>query len=605
MRLSRLFFAAAFLPIIAFAQSPLITNVPNRTMINLDGEWHAIIDPYEFGLQERFYTNAHAATKTDRVEYDFDSSPTLHVPGDWNSQRDQLLFYEGPIWYRRVFNYTKHSATRTFVYFGAANYKARVYLNGQELGEHEGGFTGFNFEATKILREGENFLVVEVDNTRHPDGIPARNTDWWNYGGLTRDVSLIEVPHVFVQNYMIQLARGSQSEIAGWVQLNGAHGGEPITVSIPEAGIKQTLTADASGRAKFRVSAKLDLWSPEHPKLYGVTIASGSDTVHDQIGFRSIEVRGHELLLNGKPIFLRGIAMHEEAPNRGGRANSEKDAETLFSWLRELGCNYVRLAHYPHNEYEIRLADRLGILVWSEIPVYWDIDWQNPATLANAEGQLRDEIARDRNRAAVIFWSMSNETPIKPERTAFLSTLAQTARQLDDTRLVTSALDRVDHTSEYVRTLSDPLGASLDVLGINEYVGWYEGSVYDADKMQWHSVYDKPIVISEFGADAPFGHHGDKDERWTEEYQANLFQHQLVMVDHIPNLVGLSPWVLVDFRSPRRTLPGIQDYYNRKGLFSNHGQKKEAFYVLQEYYQQKTSSMEKAEAHSVQQRSPK
>jgi len=600
MRLSRASMVLGFLllfSLFAFAQSPapLISNIANRTTVNLDGDWHTIIDPYEFGLQERFYLNAHPANKTDRVEYNFDASPTLHVPGDWNSQRDQLLFYEGPIWYRRLFNYRKRPGTRTFVYFGAANYKTRVYLNGQELGEHEGGFTGFNFEATSILRDGENFLVVEVDNTRHADGIPARNTDWWNYGGLTRDVFLVEVPDVFVQDYMIQLARGSQNEISGWVQLNGSHGGDRITVSIPEAGIKQTLTADASGHAEFHASAKLDLWSPEHPKLYDVAIASGQEAVHDQIGFRSIEVRGHELLLNGKPKFLRGIAMHEEAPIRGGRANTEKDAETLFTWLRELGCNYVRLAHYPHNEYEIRLADRLGILVWSEIPVYWDIDWQNPATLANAQAQLRDEITRDRNRAAVIFWSMSNETPIKPERTAFISTLAQTARQFDDTRLITSALNRVDHTSEYVRTLSDPLGASLDVLGINEYIGWYEGSVYDADQMQWRSDYDKPMIISEFGADAPYGRHGDKDERWTEEYQANLFRHQLGMLDRIPNLVGLSPWVLVDFRSPRRTLPGIQDYYNRKGLFSNHGQKKQAFYVLQKYYEQKAGLPSAAE----------
>ncbi len=135
-------------------------------------------------------------------------------------------------------------------------------------------------------------------------------------------------------------------------------------------------------------------------------------------------MQGANILLNGKPIFLRGISMHEEAPFREGRAFSPEDAQTLLGWVKDLGCNFVRFAHYPHNENEIRLADRMGLMVWSEIPVYWDIDWSNPATLANAEAQLRDEIARDHNRAAVILWSVSNETPVKPERLTFLKQLA-------------------------------------------------------------------------------------------------------------------------------------------------------------------------------------
>ena len=146
-------------------------------------------------------------------------------------------------------------------------------------------------------------------------------------------------------------------------------------------------------------------------------LSSGADKVRDSIGFRTIETRGTQILLNGKPIFLRGISMHEEAPIRGGRAFSQEDAETLLGWASELGCNFVRLTHYPHSENMTRLADRMGLMVWSEIPVYWDIDWENPATLQNAENQLRDMIARDHNRASVVFWSLSNETPVKPSAT--------------------------------------------------------------------------------------------------------------------------------------------------------------------------------------------
>ena len=423
-----------------------------------------------------------------------------------------------------------------------------------------------------------------MSNARRADAVPALKFDWWSYGGITRDVMLVEVPAVFIQDYSVQLTRGSQNEVAGWVQLSGAQAPQKITLEIPEAGVHETTTADGTGHASFHFTAKLELWSPTHPKLYESVVKSGHDTVRDQIGFRTIEVQGTNILLNGKPIFLRGISMHEEAPFREGRAFSPEDAQTLLGWVKDLGCNFVRFAHYPHNENEVRLADRMGLLVWSEIPVYWDIDWSNPATLANAQAQLRDEIARDHNRAAVILWSLSNETPVKPERLTFLKALAQEARELDSTRLITSAMNHVDDTSADVRTISDPLGEVLDVLSINEYLGWYWGRVEDADKMQWKATWNKPLIVSEFGGGAPYGRHGDADEIWTEEYQQNLYQHQLGMIERMPNLAGLSPWVLMDFRSPARMLPGVQDYHNRKGLISNRGQRKLAFYTLQGFY---------------------
>ena len=406
----------------------LIHNIPNRTTVSLNGPWQAIVDPYETGLNARFYLNAKPKDKHELLEYDFDKSDVLNVPGDWNSQKKELFFYEGPVWYKKSFSYRKREHTRVFVYFGAANYFTRVYLNGQPVGEHEGGFTPFNFEITDKIGEGDNFLVAEVNNARRRDGVPSVNSDWWNYGGLTRNVVLVEVPESFIQDYFVQLAKGSGNEISGWVQVAGSASAQQVTIEIPEAAIKQTVTTDAAGRAEFHFPAKLELWSPSHPRLYDVVLSSGSDKVHDTIGFRTIETRGTQILLNGKPIFLRGISMHEEAPIRGGRAFSEEDAKTLLAWARELGCNFVRLTHYPHSENMTRLADRMGLMVWSEIPVYWDIDWENPATLQNAENQLHEMIARDHNRASVVFWSLSNETPVKPARLTFLRQLADAAR---------------------------------------------------------------------------------------------------------------------------------------------------------------------------------
>jgi beta-glucuronidase len=581
-----LLFVATGLASAAPSPPSLIANLGARTTIHLNGVWRVIIDPYETGLGARYYENRKPKDKQDLVEYDFDSAGTLNVPGDWNSQRESLLFYEGPVWYERSFSYHRKAAARAFLYFGAANYHARVYLNGKPIGEHQGGFTPFNFEITNDLREGENFVVVEVDNTRHSDAVPGLKTDWWNYGGLTRDVSIVEVPATFIQDYFVQLAQGSTDEIAGWVKLNGATRPEQLTIGIPEANFVQRVTTDGNGYAEFRFAAKLQLWSPENPKLYRVMLSGAGDRLEDQIGFRAVEARGSKILLNGKPIFLRGISLHEEAAFRGGRAFSAEDDAVLLGWARELGCNFVRLAHYPHNEAMIRLADQMGLLVWEEIPVYWDIDWKNPATLQIAEAQMRDVIARDQNRAATAFWSIGNETPLNPARLEFMKELVRYTREQDSTRLITAAMNHTENATPNTRLLHDPLGEFLDVLGLNEYVGWYDGPIAATEALQWTTAYDKPLIVSEFGAETPFGAHGDGDTRWTEEYQTSLYRHQIAMLRKIPSLAGMSPWVLMDFRSPRRPLTGVQDFYNRKGLISDRGQRKQAFFTLQEIYRE-------------------
>jgi beta-glucuronidase len=575
----------------AAASTPLINNIPGRTTINLNGSWRTIVDPYGVGQGMRFYENAKPKDPRDLVEYSFDPSATFKVPGDWNMQRPDLFFYEGSIWYEKSFINHMRSHVRTFVYFGGANYRASVYLNGKKLGDHEGGFTPFNFEVTDQIRDGDNVLVVEVNNQRKAENVPAPVTDFWNFGGLTRDVALVEVPEVFIQDYSVQMAAHSLNEIEGWVQLNGASAPQQVTLEISEAGIKQQITTDATGYGHFRFPAKLQLWSPEIPKLYQVKLSLNGDSTTDQIGFRSIEVQGSKLLLNGKPLFLRGISLHEEAPFRGGRAFSEEDDRILLQWAKELGCNFVRLAHYPHNEKMVRLADRVGLLVWSEIPVYWETAWENPATLQNAKDQLREVIARDHNRAAVVLWSVANETPLGAARLAFLKSLVDEARTLDSTRLITAALNHFEHPAENTRALSDPLAESLDVIGMNEYLGWY-GPEHpeDCDRIRWIVPAGKPLIVSEFGGDAPFGNHGDSNTRFTEEYQKNLYEHQLNMVKLIPSLAGMSPWILMDFHSPRRLLPNIQDYWNRKGLISDRGERKEAFYTLQTFYSQIISS---------------
>jgi beta-glucuronidase len=299
-------------------------------------------------------------------------------------------------------------------------------------------------------------------------------------------------------------------------------------------------------------------------------------------------VRGTGILLNGKPVFLRGINLPEEAPTRPGRAWSEDDARTLLSWAKELGCNFVRLAHYPHNEAMLRMADQMGVMVWGEVPVYWVIQWENPNALHNVENQLSEMITRDHNRASLIIYSVANETPISDARNRFLSQLVRDAHSADPTRLVSGALQASDTVegNHITMRIKDPIAADLDVMGINQYIGWYSHQPADADTIEWTSAYEKPLIMSEFGADALFGDHGDALTRWTEEYQENVYRHQITMLKRIPFLSGTAAWVLKDFRSPRRTLPHFEDYFNRKGLLTDHGEKKKAFFVLQDFYKE-------------------
>jgi len=607
LRLAGLLVIYQFLSVmLTFGQEPQIINVEGRSTMTLNGVWKYVVDPYQTGYydyrreardeqpnpsnSESLFLGYKAQNPSERVEYDFDKSDNILVPRDWNSQKEKLFYYEGSVWYYKFFNYTPTDGSRQFIYFGAANYEADVYLNGKKLGKHIGGFTPFNYEITGKMKPEGNFIIVKVDNTRGFEKVPTINTDWWNYGGLTRDVKIVEVGSTFILDYYVQLSGQNKNTLEVSVTLDGADkANQPITLEISEAKIKVTFNTNSDGIAKTTVAVKnVNLWSPETPYLYDVKLTHNNNVLTDKIGFRTLQTQGKEILVNGIPVFLRGICIHEENGIRGGRAYSKEDARMLLGWAKELGCNFVRLAHYPHNENMTRVADELGIMVWSEVPVYWTIQWKNEITFNNAKGQLVDMITRDKNRASVIIWSMANETPVSPERTDFLKRMITITRQLDPVRLVSAALER--HTkagSSNTQVVEDPLQEFVDVISFNQYIGWYDGLIDKCKTAVFEIKFDKPVIISEFGGDALQGNHGTKDARWTEEYQEELYIETLKMLDKIPQLRGITPWILADFRSPRRVLPDIQDGWNRKGLISETGDKKKAFYVLQSFYKEK------------------
>lgn len=585
------FLALLFTLLLTSFSARALTNVYGRVYRLLNGRWDAIVDLYDQGERMKVYENRSPEGNTDFYEYSFDGGLRLEVPGDWNSQTPELKYYEGTVWYGRHFDAGKQAGKRQMLHFGAVSYRCNVYLNGEKIASHEGGFTPFTVDVTDKLNDGDNFLVVEANNRRTKDAIPALAFDWWNYGGITRDVMLITLPDNHVEDYFIQLDKNSPDVINVDVAMSQPVAGVNVSVNIPALKKRLDGVTDAAGRFKGTLKAKgLERWAPDAPVLYDVEVKGGDDAVSERIGFRNIEVDGTRILINGKPQFMRCISFHEEIPQRMGRAFSKADATMLLNEARELGVNMIRLAHYPQNEYTVRMAEEMGIVLWQEIPIWQGIDFADNNTRAKAQGMLTEMINRDKNRCAVGFWGVANETQPSPERNDFLKSLLETGKSIDTTRLYVAAFDLVYFDKERgLFTMNDDFTDNLDVVAVNKYMGWYHPWPLQPAECVWDVTPTKPLIISEFGGEALYGQSGSRDvvSSWSEDYQARLYDDNLRMMQNIPNLAGVSPWILFDFRSPFRFHPTNQEGWNRKGLVSDRGQRKKAWYIMHDFYNKK------------------
>jgi beta-glucuronidase len=582
---------------------PVLASAEMREAIDLDGPWNWSVDPFREGLsgfhgdqagpghrryEEVDTTSAMRADPKALYEYDMDRSPVVHLPQSFVTHSPDMRRYNGLVWYQRQFSAHPQPGKRAFLRFGAVDYHSYVYVNGKFVGEHQGGFTPFAFEVTNLLRDGENRITVGADSERTAADVPPVVTDWENYGGITRPVSLIVVPSTYIDDAWVHLTRDGR--IAASVKLDGI-GAANREVRIRIAALALALSCrtmpDGTCTAAAPAPRRLHRWSPEEPRLYDIRVEAGEDVWKDRIGFRTIQVHGQDILLNGRPVFLRGVNIHaEEFGADPTRSITPAAARALLLEAKNgLHANFVRLAHYPHPETMVRAADELGLLVWSEIPVYWQVDFANPKTLETARHMQRESILRDRNRASIILWSVGNETPINDARNRFMRSLIAEARALDDSRLVTAAM--FAGRKENVQTIDDPLGADVDLVSVNTYNGWYTSDPLSGiASIEWRSPYAKPLIFSEFGADALAGYHDDpaNPHKFSEEFQAQYYRQTLAMASKVPSLRGLAPWILKDFRSPRRQHPVYQQGWNRKGLVSEIGTRKAAFQVLADYY---------------------
>lgn len=571
------------------AQTAMI-NAQSRSLTSLNGEWQVIIDPLRVDWKE-VWQEKKPQKKTDFVEYSFDGGPFLKVPGDFNSQQCELTYFEGVVWYKKVFHHQSKDKKRLFLHFGAVNYLADVYLNSEKIGSHEGGFTPFQFEITDKVKEGDNTLIIKVDNQRLHNGLPSAGYDWFNYGGITRDVNLIETNKTFIEDYAVQLKKGSLNKVLGWIQLNGINAKQKIKIKIPELNKTYKTESNSKGYASVEFDSNFKLWSPENPKLYKIIIETETETVVDTIGFRCIEVQGSKVLLNKKEIFLKGVNIHEENPNKGTRAYSKEDALLLLNSAKELGCNLVRLAHYPHSENMVREAEKMGLMVWNELPVYQFIQFTDSVVPKKMETMLKEMIRRDKNRCGVVVWSLSNETyPDMPNRNEALVELTQKCRAIDSTRLITHVINSQGYTNNSFNVW-DTLYKHSDLIAINEYLGWYLPWQGKPSDVKWQFAFpDKPVFISEFGGEAVYGNNTeptDEAANWTEEYQKQIYVDQIELFKTVPNLCGIAPWLLFDYKSLVRMNQVYQKGYNRKGLLSEKGEKKKAWYIMNDYFKTK------------------
>jgi len=549
-----------------------------RTKESLNGSWQFCVDQYDTCLRAKWYEEI---THDDEgrpypLDFSFDRWESIKVPSCWNMHSERLFLYEGPVVYTRRFRYVNHGEKRVFIRFGGAAYEAYVFVNRKYMGMHEGASTPFAVEVTDVL-EDENRILVVVNNTRRRTNVPGDNTDWFNYGGLYRDVGLIRLPETFISDFSVSLGADMKSIYAS-VSVNGPGADGYAVLTIDELGIREKIAVNG-GAGEAVIGAEPVLWSPVNPKLYDINIGYGEDELSDRVGFRDIKVRGTDIYLNGEDILLKGVCAHEDSVPFG-KSMTEEEIRENYLLAREMNCNFMRLAHYPHSEAAARIADEAGILLWEEIPVYWAIEFDSAEVYQNAENQLKELIKRDRNRASVIVWSVGNENADTDSRLSFMRSLVVTARKLDPSRLVSAAC--LIDTGRL--RIADRLAEYIDVIGINEYYGWYEPDFSKLMKIFENSNPEKPVIISEFGADAGAGFRGTRDDLMTEDKQLAVYESQIETFRRIPYIKGTSPWILFDFRCPRRT-HAVQNYYNIKGLLNAaKTYKKPAFYAMRDFY---------------------
>lgn len=590
-----------------------------RNLYSLDGFWRFAADRNNEGEA----LNWHKHLQADRE---------ISVLASWNEQYQDLMHYFGIGWYEREFVLPASlKGEHVFIRIGAANYLTTVWINGQRVGEHEGGHLPFSFNITNEVKLGAaNTVTVRVDATIAADRLPPGDVedemivgfkgqfpnnyfDFFPYGGINRPVSVYSTPQSYIENIQVtsDYADG-QGQVAYRITLNGAAAhackislaGEVIANEL--LGEQKTNAAQAQADNQILEEAQAQAadesctiiegqytvpnaqaWCPENPYLYELQVqlldAEGEvlDEYAQTFGIRSVKIEGTKLLLNGKPVFLRGFGMHEDFPVLGKGMNQAVITKD-FNLLDWMGANSIRTSHYPYSDEFLHYADRKGLLVIGETPFVGFVasHYRNPAIVAKAKRVIGEMIGRDYNHPSIIAWSLANEgDTLVADADPFYKSLYDHARSLDVTRPITIV--------NCVDIEKDVALKHFDFVSLNRYYGWYEQAarldegceVLDRNLDRCYELLQKPIIVTEFGADAVAGVHTDPPELFSEEYQAEMVTRQYDIIAGKPYTIGAHVWSFADFKTSQTPSRVV---VNRKGLFTRERQPKLAAHKLRE-----------------------
>lgn len=568
-----------------------------REVIDLSGFFDFKLDPDNVGEEKNWQKGV-------------ESSRSIGIPGSWNEQFIDTRDYLGPTWHFKKF-YVPSSWKEKLVWFriGAANYYAKVWINGEFIGEHEGGYLPFQFEVTDKVKFGkENFLSVKVDNQLSPERVPPGNIpeeehprsvrqrsypdvnfDFFPYGGIHRPVYLFCTPLDYIEDIAVTTSiEGKKGLIKYRITKKGGEAKEAF-IHLGDENTRLEQKAEFRGNmAEGELTIdEATFWSPDNPHLYEMVVELLSpegapiDEYTLSIGIRTIEVKNDRLYLNGEPIFLKGFGKHEDFPIIGKGLSLPLIAKD-YSLMKWIGANSFRTSHYPYSEEMMNMADKEGFLVIDEIPaVGLFFGKGNKRRLSLCKQYLRELIARDKNHPSVIMWSIANEPhSTKPEAKEFFRQLYQHTKKLDPSRLVTLVS---------MFGLKEEALAYVDVICLNRYYGWYtEPGQLDRASHKLsreldalYQTYKKPILLSEFGAGAIAGVHAHPAELFSEEYQAELIQKYCEVIESKPYMVGEHVWCFADFKTAQ---VAYRVTLNRKGVFTRTRQPKLAAHLLRKIW---------------------
>jgi beta-glucuronidase len=594
-------------------------------IIDLSGTWKFQPDPEAVGEKEGWY----------EPDYDDSGWHDHPIPGVWQAQEEDWVEYLGHGWYRRGFKVPRNFAGKfNRLVLDGAGFQTRVWLNGEEVGRHDGNYSRWSLDVSDQLRYGEaNQVTVWVSNLMSYSGVPpqlnpSHRLGWWEYGGIARLIMIESSSQVTTCKLAVKAEPAGEGkgllEILSLIYNHGRDDAKAevsarletlegrilansslVEVSIPEKGLKA-----------FRWNDEvrgISPWSPEEPgNRYRVVIEveseKGSERQTHEIGFKNFEVRGTRLFLNGKPYYIRGLNRHEDSPGTG-LYQSDARLEEDIALLKDLHVNHIRGAHYPNDPRWIDVLDREGITFCEEIPLYqadggsfkfYERE-KNPhrpgkfkplrqqkdrELIANAIQQLLEMIERDRNHVCIIMWSLGNENMTYiPSSRKMYETEIEAARRFDPERVLTWAL----LSGPGVAPLLEQTAELADVISINEYAGWYWGEVEGAGPLfdRFHKKYpDKPLIISEFGADASYGKHAGMGEleKFTEEYQGYILEQTWQQMLKRDFVAGGMPWIFADFRCGWYGKMHPVYHWNEKGVLSYKRKKKLGYEALKKIY---------------------